>query len=95
VLEVSSENVLCTGSGNGSTRQMCRGYSSSVTIALHTATGRFYPGEQRRLRQAKMKTHHFGPDGLDDTTHCGAKWRDIDVGPLQFGVDPELAVIPR
>ena len=61
----------------------------------HTATGGFYPGEQCRLRQAKMKTHHFGLGGLDDTAHFGAEWRDIELRPLQFGVDPELAVIPR
>jgi hypothetical protein len=60
----------------------------------HTATGGFYPGEQCRLRQAKMKTHHFGLGGLDDIAHFGAEWLDIEVGPLQFGVDPELAVIP-
>src|SRR5262249_54418262 len=61
----------------------------------HTATDRFYPGEQCRLGQAKMKTHHFGPRGLDDSAHFSAEWRDIEVGPLQVSVDPELAVIPR
>src|SRR5262249_52641240 len=61
----------------------------------HTATGRLYGGEQCRLRQAKMKTHHFGPDGLDDSAHFGAEWRDIEMGPLQLSVHPELAVVAR
>jgi hypothetical protein len=60
----------------------------------HTATGGFYPGEQCRLREAKMKTHHFGLGDLDDIAHFGTEWRDIEVRPLQFGVDPELTVIP-